>query len=185
VRARLGDQLFTAFQARVDEFNALASGLSPQDYSTLCYHPTGLRPVRDFVDLRLTELVLHGWDIQSRLEPEAHLSAASLPVCLDLLPGMLAWSFRPGPRLPTPIHCRLVGAGYAPHRYDLVSTGDQAWLTPPGTDKAHVTCQCDTETLVLLMSGRLSLPMARAAGRLDLEGDRGWGTALAQWFQGN
>jgi hypothetical protein len=32
VRARLGDQLFTAFQARVDEFNALASGLSPKTF---------------------------------------------------------------------------------------------------------------------------------------------------------
>lgn len=160
-------------------------GLSPQDYAALCYHPTGLRPVRDFVDLRLTELVLHGWDIQSQLEPEAHLSAESPPVCLELLPGMFVWALRPSPSLPTPMRCRMVGADHVPHRYDLVSTGDQAWLAPAGADRAQITCTCDTETLVLLISGRLSLPVARAEGRLDLEGDRQWLTVFAQWFQGS
>jgi hypothetical protein len=74
---------------------------------------------------------------------------------------------------------------HVPHRYDLVSTEDQAWLVPTSTASTHVTCQCNTETLVLLMSGRLSLPMARAEGRFDLEGDRQCLTVFAQWFRDN
>ena len=35
------------------------------------------------------------------------------------------------------------------------------------------------------MSGRLSMPVARAEGRLSLEGDSQWMTALTHWFQGN
>ena len=185
VHARLGDQLFTTFQARTDQFNALVADLSTPHWTVLCYHPTRLRPVRDFVALRLTELVLHGWDIESRLESSAHLSAESLPVCLELLPDMLAWAFHPGPSLPAPVRCRLVGADQAPHRYELVSTGNQAWLVAPEPERTPVSCQCDTETFVLLMSGRLSMPVARVEGRLRLEGDTQLMTALTHWFQGN
>ena len=122
---------------------------------------------------------------RSRLESGSHLSAESLPVCLELLPAMLAWAFHPGPSLPVPIRCRMVGPDQAPHRYDLVSTANQAWLIAPETERTPVSCQCDTETFVLLMSGRLSMPVARAAGRLSLEGDIQWMTALTHWFQGN
>jgi len=185
VRARLGDHLFTTFQARTAQFNALVADMPSQHWAVRCYHPTRLRPVRDFVDLRITELALHGWDIRSRLESDASLSAESLSVCLDLLPDMLAWAFHPGPALPTPVHCGLVGRDQAPHRYELVTTGTQAWLVSPGTARTLVSCLCDTETFVLLMSGRLPMPAARAAGRVRLEGDPQLMTALTHWFQGN
>jgi hypothetical protein len=68
--------------------------------------------------------------------------------------------------------------------YDIVTTGDQVSLPQAGTHTAHLTCQGDTETFVLLTYGRLSLPVAIAEGRMCIEGDRESVTAFAQWFRG-
>jgi hypothetical protein len=43
----------------------------------------GIRPVRERVETRLVKKVVHGWDIRSRLEPAASLSAESLPIASD------------------------------------------------------------------------------------------------------
>lgn len=184
VRARLGAQLFATFQASAQQFHTLVATMPARHWDVLCYHPTGLRPVRDFVALRLGELVLHGWDIAAQLAPDFHLSAESLPVCLTLLPGMLAWAFHPGPALPAPVRCRMLGLDQVPHGYDLLSTGAQAWLVAPAPEQTPVTCQCDAETLLLLLSGRLALSAARAAGRLHLVGETQWLRVLMDWFPG-
>lgn len=185
VRMQLGAGLFANFQEHTQRFNALLAGLAPMDWATLCYHPTRLRPAADFVAMRLGELVLHGWDIRSRLEATAPLPAACLPVCLELLPDMCVWAFRPGALLPTPVRCSLLGLDHAPHPYDLVSTGQHVQLVPRSAAPAQIVCQCDMETLVLLMSGRLSMPAARDAGRLTLAGEQELCSLLMQWFRGN
>ena len=79
LRQRAGDQLLATFDTANDHLNQVFAGLRPQDWESPCYHPWRIIPARQFVDLRLQELALHGWDIQSCLEPSAHLSPACLP----------------------------------------------------------------------------------------------------------
>ena len=186
IRISLSDQLFPTFQACTAQFTAFLEGLTTQDWERPCYHPTGLHPARRFVDLYISELAMPGWDIRSQLEPVAHLSDESLPVFLDLVPNLNLgrWTFRPGPRLPGFSRYRFVLTDGVSHVYDIVVTGDQAWLAQARTDTAHSTCQSNTETFVLLMFGRLSLPVAIAEGRMCMEGNRESITAFAQWFRG-
>jgi uncharacterized protein (TIGR03083 family) len=187
IRISLGDQLFPTFQACTAQFTAFLEGLTTQDWERPCYHPTGLHPARRFeLDLYISELAMHGWDMRSQLEPVAHLSDESLPVFLDLVPNLniVHWTFRPGPRLPGFIRYHFVLINRVSHVYDIIVTGDQAWLAQAGTDTAHSTCQSNTETFVLLMFGCLSLPGAIAEGRIHMEGIRESITAFAQWFRG-
>jgi uncharacterized protein (TIGR03083 family) len=186
IRISLGDQLLPTLQACTAQFTAFLEGLTTQDWERSCYHPTGLHPARRFVDLYISELAMHGWDIRSQLEPVAHLSDESLPVFLDLVPNLnlVRWTFRPGSRLPASIRYRFVLTDHVSHVYGIVVTGDQAWLTQPGTDTAHSTYQSNTETFVLLMFGRLTLSVAIAEGRMRMQGNRESITAFAQWFRG-
>jgi hypothetical protein len=184
IRLSLGDQLFPTFQARTARFHNFLVNLHTADWEQRCYHPTGLQPVRRFVDLYITELSMHGWDIQSRLESGAHLSPESLPVFLEFMPDLMRSIFHPGPRLPAPLRYRFVLTDRVPHVYDLAITGDRAGLAQGGIEPAHSTCQSDTETFILLMFGRLPLPVALAQGRMRMEGKRESARAFAQWFRG-
>ena len=86
-RESLGDQLLSTFTATSDQLHQILARCGPQDWETLCYHPAGVLPVRLFVALRLSELVMHGWDIRSRLEPDAHLGPAGGKLRPDLIKG--------------------------------------------------------------------------------------------------
>ena len=184
IRRSLGDQLLPTFQARTVEFHDFLVSLNADAWERRCYHPTGLQPVRRFVDLYITELSMHGWDIQSQLESVAHLSTESLPVFLDFMPDLIRAIFHPGPRLPAPLRYRFGLTDRVPHVYDIVIAGDQAWLAPAGADPAHSTCQCDTETFVLLTFGRLPLPAALAQGRMRMQSTEESMSAFAQCFRG-
>ena len=146
-------------------------------------------PVRQFLAMSLQELVLHGWDIRSRLAPTAPLSPESFPALLELIAtsrtsGFLNWAFRPGTRLSTPIRYRFIVTGIVPSRVDIVVEGDQARIAEAGDPPASATFHCDTETYLLVMYGRLTLDAAIAMGRMVVEGDQAVVTAYGQWFKG-
>jgi uncharacterized protein (TIGR03083 family) len=183
-RESLGDQLLATFTATSDQLHQLLAGCSPQRWETLCYHAVGLLPVRMFVDLWLTELVMHGWDIRSRFEPEAHLAPESLPAFLELIPGVLQWAFWPGAQRSAPTRYRFEVTGSIPLKIDIVAEGDQTRLEPAAAAQANVTFHCATEPFVLLLYGRLTLPQAIAAGRIAAAGERELIPVFAQWFRG-
>jgi SCP-2 sterol transfer family protein len=60
----------------------------------------------------------------------------------------------------------------------------------PAHDRDHDSCSspdvtfhCATETLVLLLSARLTLESALDSGRVIVEGDRRLAMAFSQWFK--
>lgn len=188
VRERLGDQLLPTLEATDDHLKHLLSGLSPQDQVKPCYHVWRLMPAQDFANLRIQELALHGWDLRSRLEATAHLSAASVSVLLDmagsLVSGFLRWAFCAGPKLSNPIHYRFEVTGTVPSTLDIVVEGDTARVEEAGPTPAQVQFRCDPEAYVLVMYGRLSLADAITASRVHAAGDQHMATAFGQWFQG-
>jgi uncharacterized protein (TIGR03083 family) len=188
-REQLGDQVLATCEAAITRLNALLAGVSPHEWERPCYHPWRLMPVQQFLPMSLQELVLHGWDVRSRLEPETPLAPESLPALLELIAtsrtsGFLGWTFRPGAKLPAPVRYRFEVTGTRPSRVDIVVEGEQAHVAEVGDTTASVTFHCDPETYVLVMYGRLSLEAAHATGRLRIEGDQALAGAFGQWFKG-
>lgn len=183
-RKSLGDQLLATFNATGDQFNQLLAGVGPSDWDKPCYHVFGTVPLRAFIDDRITELAIHGWDIRSSLEPEAYLSPESLPAIMDWVPGTVGWVFRPGSRLPAPVRYRFEVTEAFPSRSDIIVEGDKVSVEPPGAAEANVTFHCDAETFVLTMCGRLTLDSAITDGRVSVEGDRRLAAEFGRWFQG-
>ena len=188
-REQPATQVLATFEATLTRLHVLLTGVSSNDWERPCYHPWRLMPVRQFLAMTLQELVLHGWDIRSRVAPKAALAPESLPALLELIAtshtsGFLTWAFRPGSRLSTPVRYRFAVTGAVPSRVDIVVEGDHAAIAEAGDTAASVTFHCDPETYVLVMYGRLSLEAARAMGRLRVEGDQALVGALGQWFKG-
>src|SRR5207248_4114218 len=104
-------QVLATFEATLTRLHALLAAVGPHDWERPCYHPWRLMPVRQFLAMTLQELVLHGWDIRSRVEPETPLAPERLPALLELIAtsrtsGFLDWPCRPGAQLPTPVRYR-------------------------------------------------------------------------------
>jgi hypothetical protein len=113
--------------------------LTAAEAETACYHPANLLPVRTFVGLRLCELVVHGWDIRSPLEPTAALSPESAAVLEEWWPEFVTWGFQPDTSLVTGGRFRFVFTGNGLPPYDLIVDGETVRMAPAAQGLAHVT----------------------------------------------
>src|SRR5262249_25937275 len=159
----------------------LMSSLSPKDWETPCGRDR--RPAHQFLTARLIELAMHAWDIWSRHAPTRPLFAASVPLFLERLPGLVARNARPDTQLPTPLRYRFAVTGAMPSQHDIVLEGEAVRMEPAGTTTADVRCQCAPEMFFLLMYGRLPPQTAVARGRLVVEGTRDPMATWGSWFK--
>ncbi|PKB72160.1 MAG: hypothetical protein BZY87_01680 [SAR202 cluster bacterium Io17-Chloro-G6] len=188
-RERLGGRLLPALEARTNYLTQLLAGLNLADREKPCYHPGGIVPAGNFVDLRFKELALHQWDIRSALEPGAGLEPESLHSMVVLLTesfasGSIRWAFWPGPALDQPVRYRFDVKEPAPFNGDIVVEGVSFRFEESSSGPADVTFICDTGTLALMMYGRLDVSAAIDQGRLDVAGDNGLAAQFGQWFKG-
>jgi uncharacterized protein (TIGR03083 family) len=183
-RQRLGEGLLTAFDDTTDRFTHLITRLTAAEVETTCYHPANLLSVRTFVGLRLCELVVHGWDIRSPLEPTAALSPESAAVLVEWWPEFVTWGFQPDRTLAIGGRFRFVFTGNGLPPYDLIVEGETVRMASADQGPAHVTFYCEAVTFVLLMCGRHALDTLMAEGRVRFEGDRGLLAAFRRWFRG-
>ena len=135
-------------------------------------------------DLCVQELAIHGWDIRSRLEPEAQLSDESLSVIMDAIPGQfidLSLVLAPGyPRHSLP--CELTGAGVS--NSDITAEGDKTGTEPAGTGQADETFRCDAETFILIALRRPTVDTAIGVDSLTIRGDNTLAFEFQRWFPG-
>jgi hypothetical protein len=171
--SRQGDTVFSDFVTRNDELNHLMATLGAQDWDRPHYYSSlGTIPMRYRPDLWISELAVHGWDIRSRLEPEAHFSDESLPVLMDVVVGQLTvFYFKPRADLPAPLRFRWELTGPGARNSDIVVERDRLVMSDAGPAPADVTFQCDLETFLLIAWGRLTIDRAVAADRLAVHGD--------------
>ncbi len=172
VREGLGDSLVETFAEQCQRLESLLSGMGPEDWDKPCYHPAAMLTVGRYLDLRLTEMAVHEWDIRSRLEGSVRLPDAVMPAVLGLLPGFVVGRlFQPGAGIaePSRFRFRLTDGG----SYDIVTGGGELRMEPGGEGDADVTFTCDASTFALLAYGRFSVAEAAAAGSVVIEGDRG------------
>ena len=111
--------------------------------------------------MTINELVIHGWDMRSRLEKSPKLSEEVLP----LLTERVKWLFRGsrpagflfGSNIPADKRYRFNLTGIASDRLDIVVEGDTCRIEAPSRSEANASLECDTQTFVLLMNRRLTL----------------------------
>jgi hypothetical protein len=182
-KQQLGEQLLPAFNATYEEIDQFLASLDASDGDKLCYHPGALITVSGFVDLRLMELYVHGWDMRSRLESSVHLPSESWPVLLDLLPHFLGYMVVPTSQAAARRYRFALTERVADAR-DVVVAGGTIRLEAAGQTPAQVTFACDTETFLLLMWGRLALETAVADGQVSIAGDRCLAADFGRWYKG-
>ncbi|ETX02162.1 MAG: hypothetical protein ETSY1_04535 [Candidatus Entotheonella factor] len=188
-RERLGGQLLAALDAQTERLLGLLLGLTPQDRHQPCYHPGGIVPAENFVDLRFKELALHQWDIRSVLEPGAEIvpgSWSSMIVLIteSLASGSLRWAFWGGPVLSQPVRYRFEVPEPTSFRADIVVEGDKFRFEAPSDQPAEVELRCNGGILALIMSGRLPVAEAVSQGKVVLTGDHGLASQFSEWFKG-
>lgn len=179
-RESQGDGLLAAFNDRRVQFDEVLSKLRESDREKPCYHPAGTISVETFLNLRITELIVHEWDIRSSLEPAAVLSEQSLPSIMEMFPVFVVGRlFNPGSRLTITVRFRFELTGPVSGSHDIVAGGDaKALMEQTGEGIPSVTFSCDTQTFVLLVYGRITLQEGVSAGRITVSGDN----ALAAQF---
>ena len=171
IRESLGDSLVDTFAQECQRLDSLLTGLAPDDWEKPCYHAAAILTVSRYLNLRLTEMVVHEWDIRSRLEPSAKMPDAVMPAVLELLPGFVVGRlFQPGADIARPARFRfnLTDGG----SYDIVAGGGELRMEASTADAADVTFTCDASTFALLAYGRFTVEQAVAAGDIAVEGDR-------------
>ena len=188
-RERLGDNLLSTLEARTNHLIQLLAGLSPEDRDKPCYHPGGIVPAGNFVDLRFKELALHQWDIRSALEPGAGLAPDSLPSMVVLMTesfasGSIRWAFWPGPALDQPVRYRFDVSEPAVFKADILVEGDKFRFEEMSASAADISFRCDTGTLALMMYGRMDASAAIAQGKLEVDGDGELAAQFGRWFKG-
>ena len=184
LRESLGNDLLRTFIANGDELNQIFAGLSPEDWDKLCYWPPGPEPIRTLLDVRISELTMHEWDIRSKLDPQYSLTDDAARVLIDTVPRAVRRAFRADATLSTPIRYRFIVAGPIPTSSDIAMSRDGTRIEPSGISKTDVTFQCDAETYVLVMYGRLTPEAAIADRRLSFEGDERLAAEFGRRFKG-
>ena len=153
------DTLINGFEQAAGSLQAVFDTLQADDLDKMAWHPRGLIPIGCWIGMRLTELVLHDWDIRQPHEANPHLSPAAGPAVLTSLPEMQLRFLEQ--RLPAS-GCEGVHALHA---------GTQSWAfrrqgqtTSYLSDiPAQVTTRLrtDMESMILLTLGRADYPAKR------------------------
>ena len=176
--------LLDAFAAGYQELHQLLLRVQADDWDKPCFHRRGVLPTRDYVDIRLQELALHGWDIRSAFDETATVSERPFPVLLHIARRWLSNTFRPDPHLPVPVRYRFDVSGPVPVQQDLLVSQDSFRIEPLSDSAADVTFRCNTGDYLLLVYGRLPLERAMDTGRLHLAGSREHAQRFTTLFQG-
>jgi uncharacterized protein (TIGR03083 family) len=176
--------LLQAFVNDYQRLHQVLLDLQPEDWDKSCFHRRGVLPIRDYVGIRLQELVIHGWDMRTAFDEAAALSERPLPVLVGLAQRWLSNTFRPVPQLAASVRYRFDVSGPAPLQQDVLVSQDSFQLVPVADSSADVTFRCHMGDYILLVYGRLPLDRAVDTGRLQIAGDREQASLFPTLFQG-
>ena len=169
----LGGEILVAYNDSRVRFDAVFAEVKEADKDKFCYHAAGTISIETYLNLRITELIVHEWDIRSSLEAAPEMSAESLPAIIDMFPVFVVGRlFDPGAKMAAAARFRFELTGSVPGSYDIVAGGGQMAIMESASDKRpDAIFGCDTQTFVLLVYGRISLEQAMADGLLVVSGD--------------
>ena len=174
--------LSDAFTSSVDRLNGILASMEDDDWSKECWSFRGLQPASNYVTIRISEVVIHSWDIRFPSDPEASLAPESVPVVLERLPVWLnSLGLADFKSSQTPARYRFQTTGAADFQRDVVTGGDDNKVED-AQGEPTATLSCDADVLALLVWGRLKPGQVLADGRLSLSAGTGSGDEFAAWL---
>ncbi|MCI0440766.1 MAG: maleylpyruvate isomerase N-terminal domain-containing protein, partial [Chloroflexi bacterium] len=124
VREAYDEDLFYEFNASCRRLNSLLVSLEPEDYERPAWHPFSVITVSRFIEYRVLELAVHGWDVRYSMDRSATLSQRAIPFLKGWLWRWLRAGFQKGEPLEPPVRYRFVLDDPVTDSYDVVVTGD-------------------------------------------------------------
>ena len=177
-----GAGLLEAFSSSVDRLSEVFSGMEDDDWSKECWGWRQLQPASAYVTSRISEVVIHSWDIRFPSDADAGLSPDCVAAVLERLPVWLSSlgvaDFRPSH---SPARYRFRTTGAADFQRDVVS-GNQESRVVEAQGEPTATFTCDADVLALLVWGRLLPGQVLADGRLTVTAGSGTGDEFAAWL---
>ncbi|MCH7738247.1 MAG: maleylpyruvate isomerase family mycothiol-dependent enzyme [Chloroflexi bacterium] len=174
--------LADAFTSSVDRLHGIFSVMEDDDWSKECWALRMLQPASAYVTTRISEVVIHSWDIRFPSDPNAGLSPDCVAVVLERLPVWLnslgLAEFQPSQ---SPARYRFQTTGAADFQRDVV-TGDQENRVEAAQGEPTATFTCDADILALLVWGRLKPGQVLADGRLAVSAGAGTGEEFSAWL---
>ena len=170
-RDEAGDRLQEILFQRLDESVDVFTGVEGHQWDNPCYWPPGPEPVRTMLDMRISELTMHAWDICSCFDPDYRLSDGSVSVLMDTVNRAARRAFRPDPTIPAPQVYRFNIDQPVETSFELVIANEEVTLRQgSGDEEPDVTFLCDGETYVMVMYGRLTPDEALISEKMDWDG---------------
>ena len=174
--------LADAFASSVDRLSGIFSVMEDDDWSKECWGLRELRPAEAYVATRISEVVIHSWDIRFPSDPNAGLAPDCVAVVLERLPVWLNELGLAGFRPSQPqARYRFQTTGAADFQRDVVA-GDQENRVEEARGDPTATFTCDADVLALLVWGRLAPGQVLADGRLAVSAGSGTGDEFAAWL---
>ena len=160
--------LLAGFQQSAATLQEVLVSLQEADLAKVAWHPRGLVPIGSWVGMRLTELIVHDWDIRQPHEAPPRLAPMALPAMLTALPEMHTQFLTQ----------RLTGDLDGVH---VLRAGDTAWAFRiqgktvtylASAPTIYDTClSTDAESLILLSMGRANMEAKQHSGTLTISGE--------------
>lgn len=174
--------LSAAFTSSVDRLNGIFASTEGDDWPKECWSFRGLQPASNYVTTRVSEVVIHSWDIRFPSDSEAALAPESVAVVLERLPVWLnslgLAEFKPSQ---SPARYRFKTTGVADFQRD-VATGGSENKVEDAQGGPTATLTCDADVLALLVWGRLKPVQVLADGRLAVSAGTGSGDEFTAWL---
>ena len=175
--------LADAFSSSVDRLNGIFSIMEEDgDWSTQCWGFRELRPAEAYVTSRLSEVVIHSWDIRAPSNAKAGLFPDCVAPVLERLPAWLnelgLANFRSNQ--PSAIYRFQTNGSTSFIRNVLIEERNNRIEETNKEPTATFTCHADY--LALLVWGRLQPGDLLADGRLEVTHGTGTGDEFAAWL---
>ena len=164
-KLQFGTLLLSTFEQRVSDIIEVFKQVKSDQWETLCYWPPGPEKISTMLDMRISELTMHAWDIRSRFEPDYHLSQGSVTVLMDTVNRAVRRAFRPDPDIEIPERYRFMVDHDGVREVDIVLSKNGGSVESAIGDSTSATFRCDGETYVMMMYGRIK-PTEATARRL-------------------
>jgi uncharacterized protein (TIGR03083 family) len=179
VRGALSPEVIKGqFAAGTRKAHDRIEGIGSTDYTRPVHYMGRAWPLSFFLAGVVNELAIHGWDMMSRLDADAHLSEDARAVLPWFYWGATGWMFRPSRPLTGSIQALLRDPDFEMWWTIDGSTARQ------GTGQVHrdVTISGESGTFVLILAGRIAPEDALRTTSITTEGDEDLGKAfLSAW----
>ena len=176
------EDLPDAFASSVDRLQGLFSMMEDDEWSKECWSFRMLQPASNYVTIRISEVVIHSWDIRFPSDPNASLAPESVAEVLERLPVWLdsigLADFKPSQN---PARYRFRTTGAADFQRDVV-VGAEGTQVEEAQGDPTATLSCDADVLALLVWGRLKPNQVLSDGRLTMSSGSGTGDDFTAWL---